>query len=544
MRRLFTAAAAASAAMAALAASLPLRAAPDSLPHIAEKDGRHALIVDGAPYLMLGAQINNSSTWPWALPKVWPTMAAMHVNTVEVPVGWEQIEPEEGRFDFAIVDLLLKQARERHVRLVLLWFGSWKNTNPQYTPRWVKLDNARFPRMRRPDGTLHYALSPFGQQTQAADARAFAALMHHLAEADRDNTVIMVQVENEAGSYGLARDHSGEANAAFAAPVPEALRRRMGKGPGNWQTLFGRNAELYFHAWHMARYIDHVAAAGKAEKPLPMYVNAALPGDPFTWQDPNTYASGGPANTVIDVYKAAAPHLDLVAPDIYNPAHKAYLGFLDAYDRPDNALFVPETGHAKEYARYFFAAAGRGAIGWSPFGIDPLRYLPSRPVHSKLDAQAIAPFAANYELFAPIARLWARLAFEGKTWGAAEPEGDAEGHRQTLKLGKYTAHISYGTGDWGPAKPKGNPYPSGGVAIAQLAPDEFLVTGFFARVDFALTDPERANLLIDRVEQGTYDKDGHWVFQRVWNGDQVDWGLNFTAAPQILRVKLASYPIR
>jgi hypothetical protein len=513
-------------------------------PRIAEKNGRHALIVDGAPFLILGAQINNSSAWPDALPQVWPAMDALGVNTVEIPVGWEQIEPQEGRFDFTIVDTLLEQARARNLRLVLLWFATWKNTNPQYAPRWVKLDNRRFPRMVRPDGTLHYALSPFGTETLKADGKAFAALLRHLREVDPQNTVIMVQVENEPGSYGLPRDHSPAANAAFAAPVPAALQKRMKKPAGSWTALFGRDADLYFHAWHVARYIDAVAAAGKAEKPLPMYANAALPGDPFTWQDAKSYASGGPANTVIDVYKAAAPHLDIVAPDIYNPAHKAYVGFLDAYDRPDNPLFVPETGHAKEYARYFFEAVGRGAIGWSPFGIDYTRYLPVFPATPKLEGDPLVPFAANYLLFKPFARLWARLAFEGQTWGAAEPEDPADQHRRVLNLGRYLAQVSFGRGDFGDGPPKGNAYPSGGVAIARIGPDEYLVTGYFARVEFALADPSLGNIIIDRVEEGSYDAEENWKFSRVWNGDQVDWGLNFTGARQILRVKLATYPKR
>ncbi|WP_232492774.1 DUF5597 domain-containing protein [Novosphingobium kaempferiae] len=514
------------------------------IPHIVENHGRHALVVDGAPFLILGAQVNNSSAWPAALPRVWPAMEALGVNTVEIPVGWEQIEPEEGRFDFTIVDTLLEQARARNLRLVLLWFATWKNTNPQYAPRWVKLDNRRFPRMVRPDGTLHYALSPFGAETLKADSKAFAALMRHLREVDPQNTVIMMQVQNEAGSYGLARDHSRAAEAAFAAPVPEALRRRMNKPAGNWATLFGRDADLYFHAWHVARYIDAVAAAGKAQKALPMYANAALPGDPFTWQDAKSYASGGPANTVIDVYKAAAPHLDLVAPDIYNPAHKAYTGFLAAYDRPDNALFVPETGHAREYARFFFEAVGRGAIGWAPFGVDYTRYLPVFPATPKLEGQPIVPFAANNALFRPIGRLWAKLALGGQTWGAAEPEDPAEGHRRVLRLGRHTATVSFGSSDFGDGAPKGNAYPSGGVAIARLAPDEYLVTGYFARVEFGLADAGAANLILDRVEEGTYDAQGNWQFARVWNGDQVDWGLNFTGAPQMLRVKLATYPTK
>ncbi len=529
---------------AMLALAMPLAAQETPVPRIASKDGRHALIVDGAPFLMLGAQVNNSSAWPAAMAKVWPTMEALHVNTVEVPIAWEQIEREEGKFDFSYLDLLLAQARERNLRLVLLWFGTWKNTNPQYTPSWVKLDNKRFPRMRKPDGTNHYALSPFGRETLAADSRAFTAFIRHLKQADPQNTVVMVQVQNEPGSYGLPRDHSAEANAAFAGPVPAALLKQMKKQPGDWATVFGRDAELYFHAWHVARYIDHVAAAGKAIKPIPMYVNAALPGDPFTWQEPKSYASGGPANTVIDVYKAAAPHLDVLAPDIYNPDHKAYLGFLAAYDRPDNPLMVPETGHSKEYARYFFEAVGRGAIGWAPFGVDGNRYLPSLPLTPKLNDEAIAPFAANFALFRPIARLWAERAFAGKTWGAAEPNDPADQHRQVMKLGKYVATATFGRSDFGIAPPKGNPEPSGGVAIAELAPDEYLVTGYRARIDFSLADETRENIIFDRIEEGHYDASGRWVFERVWNGDQADWGLNFTAAPQLLRVKLASYPKR
>ncbi|MFV1920162.1 DUF5597 domain-containing protein [Sphingomonas sp. MJ1 (PH-R8)] len=530
---------------AAATLSTPVAAAQETaVPRIVTRDGRHALIVDGAPFLILGAQVNNSSAWPSAMAKVWPTMEALHVNTVEVPIAWEQIEAKEGVFDFSYLDLLLAQARERKLRLVLLWFGTWKNTNPQYTPAWVKLDNKRFPRMRAPDGTNHYALSPFGRETLAADRRAFSAFIRHLKEVDPQNTVVMVQVQNEPGSYGLPRDHSPEANAAFAGAVPAALRRQMKKRPGDWATVFGRDAELYFHAWHVARYIDQVAAAGKAVKPIPMYVNAALPGDPFTYQEPKSYASGGPANTVIDVYKAAAPHLDALAPDIYNPDHKAYRGFLDAYDRPDNPLFVPETGHAKEYARYFFEAIGRGAIGWAPFGVDGNRYLSTLPLTAKLNDEAIAPFAAHFASFRPIARLWARLALDGKTWGAAEPDDPADEHKQVMKLGRFVATATFGRPDFGIAPPKGNPDPSGGVAIAELAPNEYLVTGFRARVDFDLADKRAANLIYDRIEQGHYDEDGRWVFERVWNGDQADWGLNFTAAPQLLRVKLASYPKR
>ena len=251
-----------------------------ALPHFAEKAGRHALIVDGQPFLILGAQTNNSSNYPAELPKVWPVIRDLHANTVEIPVAWEQIEPVEGPFDFSWVDTLLTQARANGVRLVLLWFGTWKNTNPQYTPEWVKSDPKRFPREMKPDGTTHWVLSALASQTLAADSRAFAALMRHLREVDPQHTVIMIQVENETGSYGIPRDFSPTAQRLFTQAIPAELSRRIGKS-GTWTQAFGATADQAFNAWYVARYVDQVAAAGKAELDLPMYVNASLT-DPFT----------------------------------------------------------------------------------------------------------------------------------------------------------------------------------------------------------------------------------------------------------------------
>ena len=517
------------------------------VPHLVQKNGKFALMVDGAPFLILGGQANNSSNYPDVLPKVWPAIRDMKANTLVMPIAWEQVEPVEGKFDFSFVDVLVKQARENKVRLGLLWFGTWKNTNPQYAPAWVKLDNKRFPRLVKQDGSLSYALSPNHDTTLEADKKAYVALMKHIKKIDGDHhTVIIMQPQNEVGVYGSVRDYSPKATAQMNQPVPKVLLDRLNKKPGNWFEVFGKDADEFFHAWSIARYVDQIAAAGKAVYPLPAYMNAALK-DPLNPNSkPGEYASGGPTYNVIDVYKAAAPHIDFLAPDLYTPESKSYEATLSYYTRADNPLFVAESGHKDIYARYIFSVLGKGAIGFDPFGMDYTGFT-NYPLGARVfDKEAMKPFTRVYSVFAPIAREWAKLAFESEVWGVSEPDDHKE---QAVKLGpKWSARVQYrmwqmGFPEWLKDKndfPDGSEVPSGGVVFAKLGEDEFLVTGLNARVHF---DPVVADkdhpVILDSVEEGTY-KNGKWVMQRRWNGDQVDYGLNFTDQPMILKVKLGT----
>jgi beta-galactosidase GanA len=516
------------------------------LPHFVERDGRHALLVDGAPFLILGAQANNSSNYPSQLGHVWPAIEQLHANTLEIPVAWEQVEPVEGQFDFRYVDELLRQARAHDVRLILLWFATWKNTSPHYAPAWVKLDNARFPRIVRKDGRVHGALSPHSPATLDADRRAFRALMRHLREVDGDHrTVIMVQVENEPGVYGSIRDYAPVAEALFAGAVPDELIATLGARPGRWAEAFGEQADEFFHAWHVARFIGQVAAAGREEYPLPMYANAALR-DPIHDQDPMTYASGGPTWNVIEVYKVAAPALSVLAPDVYARDHRTAVAHFERYRRADNPLMIVEIGNDAEFARFFFHVFGNNGIGFSPFGMDFTGYANYPLGAREVNERTLKPFAVLFEAFAPFARDWARIGLEHPTWGVATPDDQAE---QTIALGRWNATVRYdqwqfGRPEWTwlPRDPPSLPdRVSGGAMIAALGEDDYLVFAQNARIEFALADPAAANgVLFDRVEEGHFTA-GEWVMDRVWNGDQTDYGLNFTARPRLLRVTLATY---
>jgi beta-galactosidase GanA len=408
-----------------------------TIPRIETRDGRFALIVEGKPYLVLGAQINNSSSWASTLPKAWPALEAMHSNTVEAPVYWEEMEPTEGTFDFRSVDLLLNGAREHQLHLVLLWFGTWKNGQAHYVPEWIKTDPAKYPREISAYGKVLDVLSPHSATNLQADAHAFSALLHHLRETDgSQHTVIMIQVENESGSIGTVRDHSAAADREFAAEVPAALHTAK----GTWPQVYGADAEERFAAYATARYINEVAKAGKAEFPLPMYCNVWITYPVHALENRNhpspgqEYPSGGPQQGNIAIWKAAAPEIDLLGPDFYSDDRRLFQEVVSTYSRPDNPLFIPETLLSRDFGPNFFFALGKGAIGFSPFGIDYTGW-------TIKDGQLPEYLSEDFALFHAMDREIAQLAFEGKLQTAVEQKGAPEAR---LHFAGVDALIAYG----------------------------------------------------------------------------------------------------
>jgi beta-galactosidase GanA len=523
----------------------------EGIPQLRKQGTTMQLVVDGAPFLILGGELGNSSASSLEyLRPYWPKLRAMHLNTVLAPVSWELMEPVEGRFNFANVDSLLADARANDMRLVLLWFGSWKNSMSSYAPAWVKTNQYRFPRTEATRGHGQEILSPFGAANVDADSRAFAALMRHLRSADAArHTVIMVQVENEIGMIPEARDHSALADSLFARSVPAtlmaylsghrdglapALRARWdsagGKTSGTWQGVFGRGpyTDELFMAWHFARYAERVAAAGKAEYPLPMYVNAALIRPGYV---PGQYVSAGPLPHLAEVWRAAAPSIDLLAPDIYFPNFFEWTG---NYVRSGNPLFIPEVkldAHAPLEALY--AIGAHDAIGFSPFAIE-----------SATDTDATA-IGRTYEVLGELAPLILRQQGRGTMTGVMPRvsfDGTVDDSPQRVTVGgAFAATVSFESPPTQSAATV--PRALGGGLIIALAPDELLIAGSGIVVTFEPTGPGDPIAGILSADEGRF-VNGQWRVSRRLNGDQTHQGRHVRLPPgefTIQRVKLYRY---
>ncbi len=508
------------------------------IPRLIEKNGRHALLVDGKPFFILGGQAHNSSGWPGMLPHVWAAIEALHANTLEVPIYWEQVEPEEGKFDFSLIDTLLIQARQHKAHLVLLWFATWKNGSNHYMPLWMKSNSGKYPNIIGKDGKPVDSPSPNFKATLDADKKAFVEVMKYLKKADTQHTVIMMQVENESGAWGSVRDYSPTAQKLFEEDVPATLLTppvlkalHVPEGAkGSWQKVFGDRADEYFQAWSVARFIGQVAAAGKEEYPLPMYANAALR-DPLTNPTADNYESGGPTDNVIPIWKVAAPAIDLLAPDIYIRGSEKILKVIDLYSRPDNALFVPEAALSADKVKYLYEVIARGGIGFSPFGIDDNG---EGKTETEI-AKRLAPFAKEYAAIEPMMRELAEWSFEGKIKAVIEREDFAN---QTIDLGDWKATIMFGGNGRGNATPV-NTKPTGKMMIVQLSENKFILIGTECHITFQpIGKNEGKAWQYGKVEEGKYEN-GKFKLLRIQNGDETDWGRpGFGKSPTVLKVSL------
>lgn len=513
-----------------------------------DKNGRAAWLVDGKPYIALAGELHNSSSSSlrYMDERVWPALRPLHLNTVLLPVAWETVEPEEGKFDFSLPDGLLAAARREGVRLVLLWFGLWKNGLSTYVPGWVKQSssgvNARFFRARDAFGRPLDCISPFCADAVTADAAAFRALMEHLSEVDPDRTVIAVQVENEIGILGADRDYCAAANRAFAQPVPRPVADWFGVR-GSWGEAFGREGAEMLMAWQYGCAVEQIASQGRSAYPLPVYVNAWLQQHP---DRAGRYPCGGPVAKVRDIWRLAAPSIACFAPDIYV---NAYRDVCDEYAAAGNPLFIPEVRATRDSASFLFYAVGKhNALCFAPFGIEDL----CAPRQDEADAALLqtlnigaAAFdaggagerlAAAYDLVGNMQELIREAHAAGKIHAFLE-YNDAG---ITIPLEKYDAEISYpGASASFFGHPGGQKEALGGGFIIERGPDEFILCGSGFNVTFLPKPGEQAVAAVLRKEEGRY-QGGVWIPGRVLNGDE-GYFIRLSDFPQVQRVWMYTY---
>ena len=519
----------------------PAQKAGSGIPHLLKRGNYAQLIVNNKPFIITGGELGNSTASSARfMDSIWPKLKKLNLNTVIAPVYWELTEPVEGKFNFQLVDDLIVNSRKNNFKLVLLWFGTWKNSMSCYVPEWMKMDQQRFPRSQNSTGKSEEIITPFSLNALQSDKKAFIQLMRHLKEMDsKQQTVVMIQVENEIGMLPEARDYSSAANDAFNRPVPAALinyltsnknsllpevkqvwENKGFKTSGSWEDVFGKSlaTDELFMAWYFGTFVEEIAKAGKNVYELPMYVNAALN---RAGKKPGEYPSAGPLPHVMDVWKAAAPSIDFFSPDFYNPDFKHWN---DLYTRTSNPLFIPE--HKLEPgvdAKALYAIGHYKAIGFSPFSIESTTQPEKEPIRNAY--QIIQQLSGEISKANP-------QNLEGVLLSLDQDS-------MTINHGNYVLTVTHPYNlSWAP---KTNDWPLTGGIIIALPNNEFYVGGTGLVISFKSTSGSQVGIL--KIDEGNF-ANGIWKPGRRMNGDQDHQGRHLRIDVNdysIQRIKLYQY---
>ena len=537
-------------------------------PRLEHRDNSTArIVVNDRPMLMIGGELGNSSaSTPEDVKRTFSHLHKMGLNTVLVPVSWELIEPQEGEFDMGTLDVILSEARHNELKVVLLWFGAWKNSMSCYAPEWFKRDVKRFPRAHTSEGVPVEEASSLSKNVLEADKRAFCHVMAYLRDHDAlEQTVIMVQVENEIGMIEVPRDYSADATRLYQSAVPKQLTdylkryqkslhpylkeklQPQAKAGANWAQLFGNDiyTEEIFQTWTYATYVEQIAKAGREIYNLPMYVNVALNSRD---RKPGQYPSGGPLAHLIDLWHCGAPSIDVLGVDIYDKGIKSWLA---KYHLPNNPLFVPEIRLEDKDAMYALYAFGHhGAMGFCPFSIEdyPLTTTSNANDWKQMDlsqddqlnvfssvGSSLSPLVASYQLLRQTEPLILERQGTKDMDAVLLDNEQREAEIVTADGIRLTVKHSYSLG-WEPGA-KDAEWPETACIILRLGKEDYLVIGSGVVVTFQ----QRIGLAkCEEVEI----VDGKQRIIRHLNGDQTHQGRHVripVGAFQIQHFKLYRY---
>ena len=535
------------------------------IPYLEKKNDKTVLMVQEKPFIAIAGEVHNSdSSSPEYMEQIWKIADELGMNTLLLPVSWEMIEPEEGSFDFTVVKALIDQARSFNKKILFLWFGSWKNAECMYAPEWVKTDLTRFQRAQIKKGknkagrkvseslpyeTPYTTISYLCENAMQADAKAFAELMKYIKAYDEaESTVIAVQVENETGLLGAAREVSDEADALFEGPVPQDFADYMnahtaemtedireavetGADSGTWTEVFRSAAEEIFSAYYISKYVNFVAEAGKEVYPLPMAVNC--------WLDkggrPGSYPTGGPVSKVHEVWNYNAPAIEIYGPDIYVPN---FMEICDEYTRRGNALFIPEAAtHSYAAARLVYTVGHYHAMCYSPFGFDDIGK-PFSATQGYLFGMDVTDEALktpqNYEEYGKTAHYLQQLMpILGEAYGTSRLQaacGELKQQISQMMFGEFGIAAVFEN----PMQPRANGY----CLVVQTAENECYILADACSVSFLSGSQEKPNIDLLLFEEGEFEE-GIWKRGRRLNGDEAAF-ISFDA-PTLLHAKFFVY---
>tara|TARA_R110002124_G_scaffold61186_3_gene167754 strand:- start:3677 stop:5341 length:1665 start_codon:yes stop_codon:yes gene_type:complete len=519
-----------------------------NIPHLIKQEKASQLMVDDKPFLILGGELGNSTfTSLESMAPVWGKLKKMNINTILAPVYWELIEPKQGNFDFKLLDDLITEARAHNFKLIILWFGSWKNSMSSHAPSWIKTNYQKYPLAKSKEGVSQEILSPFSKENLQADLKAFSALMQHIKDVDStDRTIIMIQAENEIGMLPSARDYHSLANEKISKKIPKEfadylIENKQNLNPeflnvwqkngfktfGTWHEVFGKGEQTdeIFMAWYYAKFTNEIVKAGKEIYPLPMFVNAAL-NRPNA--KPGEYPSAGPLPHLMDVWKAAGTSIDMFSPDFYFPNIKYWC---DLYTRQNNPLFIPEHQFDNTVsAKALFTIGHYKSLGFSPFSIEQIPELDLLPKEEKL--------AKTYNVINQIHPILHQN--QNKVEGVLL---NNENKKTVFTLGDYefTANHTYNLG-WEANSSSNNWEPSGAI-IVQTKENEFYYVGFGVSFTFKNKKNLNGKVGILKAEKGYFEGNQWKVYQHL-NGDQTHQGRHirsFLNDVNIQRFELYTY---